>query len=316
MGPITAQTIIQGALRFINKYSPGESLDASDADDALETLNDLLESISTEESAIFASDEETFTYVSGQYQYTIGNYDAGTFGGLIVGANPVISGVIVPADMKIGGDLTAPGIPAGATVLSFNAGAGTVTMSVPAASSSGLQQVAYTIPGDFKTDRPLRITNAFTRIYTAGSGLDYPITMVDQAQYVNIGYKAVSAPWPIVAWYNPTMPLGRISFYQNPSGAAELHLYTSNLLRALATLTTAVYLPEGYARYLKRKLGRELAPEYGAVWTPQREKLCQEAENVVKALNKNPAVVSNYDSALVRSPHTDAGWILSGGFNR
>lgn len=313
----TAQDIITGALRFINMYSPGESLDASDAEDARTSLNDLLQSLSTDDAAVFASGENVFTFIANQYKYTIGNYSGGTFAGTVTSGSAVITAATVPSDMKAGGDLTGTGIPAGTTILSFNAGAGTVTMSALAAGAPGTpQQVGYTIPGDFKMTRPLRITNAFTRIYTAGSGLDYPIDIVDQTRYVEIGYKAVNAPWPIIVWYNPTMPLGELWFYQNPSGSAELHLYSDNILTDFATLTTDILLPQGYTRMLKRLLARELAPEYGAIWTQQRENLTKEAVNAVKALNKNPPVVTRYDSVLIQDRRTDAGWILSGGFNR
>lgn len=310
----TAQDLILGALRFINSYAPGEPLDASDADDALQTLNDLLESLSTGEASVYASDEDTFTYTAGQYRYTIGNYDAGTFAGTVTNGSPTITAATVPADMLQRGDLSGAGIPAGATILSFNAGAGTVTMSAPGTSSPGPQQIGYTIPGDFKMARPLRITNAFTRINTQGSGLDYPIEIIDQTRYVNIGFKAIPAPWPIYVWYNPTFPLGTLFFYQNPSGAAELHLFSDLILSNLDDLTTQVNLPQGYARMLKRLLARDLAPEYGAIWTPQREKLTQEAYNFVKALNAAPVPVACYDAELMQNRPTDAGWILYGGF--
>lgn len=310
----TANDIITGALRFINQYAPGESLSSSDASDALQTLNDLLESLSTNESAVYASDENVFNYVSGQYRYTIGNYDAGQFAGTVTSGSPTITLATVPADMVAGGDLSGAGIPAGTTILSFNAGAGTVTMSANGTSSPGAQQISYTIPGDFKMARPLRITNAFTRIYTQGSGLDYPITIVDQKRYVDIGFKAIQAPWPIVVWYNPTYPLGTLYFYQNPSGTAELHLYSDLILTNFADLTDAVVMPQGYTRFLKRKLARELAPEYGSVWTPQQEKLTKEAEDYVRSLNAIPTPVANYDPELIQNPRTDAGWILYGGF--
>lgn len=311
----TAQDLIIGALRFINSYAPGESLSSSDAQDALDTLNDLLESLSTDEASVFAANENTFNYVSGQYQYTIGNYDGGTFAGIVTSGSPTITGAIVPANMIINGDLAGAGIPDGTTILAFNAGLGTVTMSANGTANVPINQIGYTIPGDFKMDRPLRITNAFTRLYTQGSGLDYPIDIVDQKRYVDIGFKAIQAPWPIVLWYNPTFPLGTLFFYQNPSGVAELHLYTTTLLTDLPNLTTQVNLPQGYSRFLKRKLARELAPEYGAIWTQQQEKLTKEAEDFVKSLNAMPTPVSNYDAILLQqSKHTDAGWYLSGGF--
>lgn len=310
----TANDLITGALKFINSYAPGETIDSADADDALETLNDLLDSWSTDEASIFASVENILTFTAGQYQYTVGNYDAGDFPGIVTNGSPTITGATVPTDMVANGDLTGSGIPDGTTIVSFNSGAGTVTMSQNATATPGIQQIGYTIPGDFKLPRPLRVTNSFTRINTQGAGLDYPIEMISQERYIEIGYKAISAPWPIVAWYNPTMPLGTIYFYQNPSGAGELHLFTDTVLDGFADLTTDVRMPQGYTRALKRCLARELAPEYGALWTPQHEKLAKEAYDYVKSLNQVPVPVAKYDSELIQNSRTDAGWILYGGF--
>lgn len=312
----TAQDIITGGLKFINAYAPGESLAADDANDALDTLNEVLDSWSTDQISVYGDRESIFTFTPGQYVYTIGNYDAGTFAGTVTSGSATITLATVPSDMVVGGDLSGAGIAAGTTILAFNAGAGTVTMSAVGTSSPGAQQISYTIPGNFKSPRPLRITSAFTRIATSGSSLDYPIEVVDQFRYLDIGYKAIAAPWPILVWYNPTMPLGTLSFYQNPSQAGQLYLYTDTILSRFSTLTTDVRLPQGYVLALKRAVGRALAPEYGAQWNPQMEKLYKEAYDNVKALNAAPAVESNYDGTLVGTRRIDAGWILHGGFGR
>jgi hypothetical protein len=307
----TANDIILGALKFANIYAPGEPLDSADADDCLTTLNDLLESLSTDQAAVYASDENILTFVPQQYRYTIGNYDAGEFAGTITSGSPTITGAIVPDDMIANGDLTGTGIPDGTTILSFNSGAGTVTMSQNATLTPGVPlQISYTIPGDFKIPRPLRVTDSFTRV----SGLDYPIVSISQERYKEIGYKSIAAPWPIVMWYNPTYPLGTLYFYQNPSGAGELHLFTDLILTELSDLTTDLNMPQGYSRMLKRMLAREIAPEYGAIWTPQMEKLHKEALDAVKALNQQPIPVAKYDAELIQHQRTDAGWILYGGF--
>jgi hypothetical protein len=311
---ITAGDIVLKALLFINAYSPGEPLDSSDSDDALSMLNLLTESRSTTRSAVFASDDNVFTFTPGQYVYSVGNYDAGTFPGTVTSASATITGASIPADMKIGGDIVGSGIPAGTTILAFNAGAGTVTMSALGTVSPGAQQIAYTIPGDFKMNRPLRITQAYTRLTTSGSSLDYPMEIIDQSRYVNIGYKGIPAPWPIYVWYNPTFPLGQLNFYQNPSSAGQLHLYSDEILQAFPDLTTRLVMPQGYALMLVRLLGRELAPEYGSIWTPMKEKLTDEAVKRVEALNATPSPVANYDPELYQSRATDAGWILNGGF--
>jgi hypothetical protein len=310
----TAQDLITGALKFINVYAPGESLDAADADDALATLNDLLESWSTTPGAVFKSVENVLYFTPGKYEYTVGNYDAGQFAGEVTSGSDTITNASVPADMVMGGDLSGSGIPAGTTIESFDAIAGTVTMSQNGNASPGLQQISYTIPGDFKIPRPLRVRQSFTRITTQASGLDYTITEVDEDTYNRIGYKGIAAPWPIVMWYNPTYPLGTLKFYQNPSQAGELHLFTDNILQSFTDLTEQVSMPQGYSRAIKRNLARELAPEYGAIWTPQMEKLAKEAFDYVKALNKTPVPVSTYDSQIVMPKTTDAGWIMFGGF--
>lgn len=310
----TAQDLILGALRFINSYGPGEVMDASDVTDALSVLNDLLDSLSTTETAIYSSNEGVFNFVAGTNRYTIGNYDAGTFAGTLTSGSPTITLATVPADMVANGDLSGTGIPAGTTILSFNAGLGTVTMSANASASVPPQQIGYTIPGDFKTVRPLRITNAFTRLTTGSMGLDYQMEIVDQNRYTSIGYKGITAPWPVLVWYNPTYPLGTLYFYQTPSQAGELHLFQDLILSNMASQATQVNLPQGYSRFLKRALARELAPEYGAMWTPMREKLWKESYDFVKALNANPVPVSTYDPELLGGKVADAGWILTGGF--
>lgn len=313
---ITANDLILGALKVINSYAPGESLDDADAQDALQALNLLLESWSTSEASVFKSVENILYFNPGQYVYSVGNYDAGQFAGTTSLGLAVISGVDVPSDMVVGGDLSGMGIPEGTTIVSFNSFTNTVVMSQNATVGFGPQQIGYTIPGDFKIPRPLRVKQkgSFTRITTQASGLDYPITSIDEATYNSIGYKGIAAPWPIVMWYNPTYPLGTLSFYQNPSQAGELHLFTDNILQSFTDLTEQVMLPQGYARAIKFALGRELAPEYGAIWTPMMQTLYKEAYDFIKALNKSPTPVSTYDAQVVRHNSTDAGWIMYGGF--
>jgi hypothetical protein len=313
----TAQDLITGALRRINVYAPGESLDSADSSDALTILNDLLDSWSSEHLLVFASDENLFTLTGGQYKYTIGNYAAGTFAGTVTNGSPTITGASVPANMVARGDLTGSGIPAGTTILSFNSGAGTITMSANATASPGAQQIAYTIPGDLKMIRPTRVNSAFTRITSSGtSSLDYTMTSITTDQYASIGLKTLPGPWAKYFAYNETFPLGTLYLYPNPQSAGELHLWTDDLLQTFASLTTQVSLPPGYVRALKLNLAVELAPEYGKTISPVLAAMAKEAKDLVKGLNQVPQGTASFDMDLVRSPRQDAGWILHGGFNQ
>lgn len=67
----SAQSIIEEALRKIQVLGAGSSLDATEAQQSLVTLNDMLASFSAEGAMIFQETKETFTLVSGQASYTI-----------------------------------------------------------------------------------------------------------------------------------------------------------------------------------------------------------------------------------------------------
>lgn len=244
----TALDLIKGALRRVNSYQSGETLDAMDANDALETLNDLLDSWSTDEAYVYGSLETIVNFTPGKYQYTIGP----------------------------GGDFAID-----------NSGASIA--------------------------RPLRITNAFTRITTQQNSLDYGIEIIDQNRYASIGFKGISAPWPIALYYNATMPTGNLYFYQNPSSAGELHLYTDTILTNLVLAQNFV-LPQGYARAIKWALAKELAVEYGFPLSQELKDNARESMAMIKSLNAVPVPTSNYDSMVSRGNQADAAWILTGGF--
>jgi hypothetical protein len=164
--------------------------------------------------------------------------------------------------------------------------------------------------------RPLRVSNSFTRITTQASGLDYPIEVVSQQRYIEIGFKNIPSPWPTSMWYNPTMPLGNLYFYQSPSTAGELHLFTDNILTNFSTLNTNVILPQGYNRALKWLLCRELCSVNRYPITPLIERLAKESYDFIKSLNEVPIPVAKYDDILINTNRRDASWIMHGGFNR
>lgn len=313
-----AVDILKGALRRINAYQAGDNIATADFNDALETLNDMLDSWSTDNLYVPGSVESILQWVSGKNQYTIGNptcSDIGqpAFTGTLTSTSNVITAVTnIPTDLKTGGTLTSLQnlIPAGTTVQAI--GATTVTMTANAsANSSGADQITYTIPGDFAVARPLRITGGYTRVNQLDFWLDVAAT---QDQYNSILYKAQPGPWPTVAWYNNAFPYGILNVYQTPGQSAELHLFTDTILSNL-TLNQTVIMPQGYNRALKWLLARELAPEYGYSWSPVQNKIANEALSMIKALNAQPAPVMSYDRALIRGNRPDGGWIFSGGYN-
>lgn len=307
--------LIRGALRRINSYQPGETIAPNDAQDALETLNDLLDSWSTQHLYVFGSNENVLNYMGGISQYRIGNPTNASLGepnilGIVTGGSGTVTGVtVMPSDLIVGATLTCAGcIPPGALVTAIGPGTITFAPVATATASQNPASIGYTVPGDFAIDRPLRITNGFTRI----NSLDFTIEVtMSQDRFLEILYKAQPGPWPTVAWYNNLMPYGVINFYQTPSSDAELHLFTDTLLGDL-TLNQNVNVPPGYSRAIKWCLAKELCAEYGFPVTEAIKTHAAESLKMIASLNAVPAVVANYDQALTNR-RANAAWILDGG---
>lgn len=314
----TTLDLIKSSLRGINSYQSGEQIAQADAQDCLDALWGLLDSLSTQKQFIYGSQEFILQWISGQIQYKIGNplcTDIGElpFNGTVTSTSAVIAGVTqIPADLVKGATLSdtynGTVIPTGATVTAI--GTNTVTMSAVAKGSSvGLDQITYSIPGDFAIPRPLRITHGYTRF----SQLDFPLDVyTTESEYNSILYKYQPGPWPTLAWYNNQYPYGLLNVYQVPGNNAELHLFCDTIL-ANPALNATLTLPQGYKRALKWLLARELWPEYwGMKPFPQHmAKLAAEAANAVKSLNAQPVPKMTYETILTKRRH-DKGFIFRG----
>ena len=345
---MTALDIIKGALRRINSYQSGETIAQWDAQDCLDTLNDLLDSWSTDRNHLFGSNEWVLSWTGGKKIYTVGNpwnsqlsgaNNTGSVGaatspttsqvwpniaGTVTSGSNVITGVTsIPANLVTGsgaaysvgsGSILADSqgvIPTNTTVTAVNAGAQTITMSANATGSSqGLDSISYTVPGDFPIPRPLRITGGYTRFSSLDFTLDVEAT---QRQYNDILYKSQPGPWPTLAWYNMQYPYGILNAYQSPGNNAELHLFTDTILANL-TLNEIVMVPQGYSRALKWCLAKELCAEYGIPMSEAIKTHSAEALSFIMALNARPAPVSRYDRFLTRGNRPDGGWIFHGGY--
>lgn len=324
----TALDLITGALRNINALESGEVPTAQDANDALQVLNDLLESWSIEKLFIFSSTENRFVFNPGQYQYTIGNYEAGIFTGTLAANSNIISSVTVPGNIIVGSMVTdvQAALPANTRVTAI--GTNTLTLNNNALFTvSTPENFTYTIPGDIGYDSstgapivlPVRITNAFTRI-TVGNGdpmiqgLDYQIRIIPRDKYTALGLKGIAGPWPTDLYYDRTYPLGNIYFYPNPSMAGELHYWTDTILGDLSDINSDFDLPQGYARAIKTNLAIELAAEYGKAISPSLAQRARESKQMIKSLNSIPTVEAFFDQHILKSRRADAGFILHGGF--
>jgi hypothetical protein len=318
------------ALRHINSYQSGETLAPQDASDVMDMCNSMLDLWSTKKLTVFGSNENVFAWIVGQNQYKIGNpkcTDIGlpVFTGTVTSGSPTLTGVTsIPSGLVAGTSYNAVGagstltdlqslFPVNTYCTAFNAVAQTVTMSANATGNSqGLDQITYTLPGDFPIPRPLSITNAFTRI----NQLDFTMDVCEtQERFLEILYKAQPGPWPTVAWYNNLMPYGVLNVYQTPGQGASVHLFTDTILANLTQQQTII-LPQGYAFAIEWNLAELIWPDYqGNKPIPAHiSKFARQGRDAIEALNAKPAPRATYDNMLKRGNRADASFILDGGF--
>lgn len=170
MGATTSNALdlITGALRNINVYAAGEILAPTDSNDALQVLNDLLDSLSNDKFFVYTANESVVAWTPGQFQYSIGNPVQGTFSGYTTSGSPIITGITNASSLNItfginasgatvGGSLTdtLAAIPSSATIVSLNSGStssitftgaptGTsATLTAPWGGSTGLYLITF-----------------------------------------------------------------------------------------------------------------------------------------------------------------------------
>lgn len=68
----TGLDLVTGTLRKIGQYAPGETLDAQDAQDAMDTFNGMLDLWSAQNLSVYNQIETVKSLTSGQASYTVG----------------------------------------------------------------------------------------------------------------------------------------------------------------------------------------------------------------------------------------------------
>lgn len=304
-----ALDIVTRSLSDLGAYAPGDTLDADDVNFAFDTLNDLLETSSNSTMMVPYVTEIIHTLVSNTSQYTIGQGGSigGTFTGAISGTTLTVS-AITAGNIALGQYLTGSGVTAGTQITQFLTGAGqTGTYQV------NTSQTATSVTMTTYYQRPLRINSAFVRVST----LDYPVTPVNVEQYEMLGFKTLQGPWPRILYYQPSSPIGNITYWPVP-GSGEVHLFAETVLQNFVTLSDAVTLPQGYNMYLRWNLAELLLPAFGKndpVINAMIMKNAADGRAWVKRTNMAPPPLASFDDALLSmNRRNDAAWIFNGGF--
>ena len=317
--------IISSALKDIGALAAGETPDPAAAQDAFTMMTRMLDQWSNEQMMVFYKTEIIFTLTPGQTQYTIG--PGGQIGAVFTGsiANNVLTVTgITSGAIATGMTLSGTGITAGTKIVSFLTGAGGNVNEVGTYQLNISQSVASTTINAFY-QRPLSINSSFVRINTNSNGvpiinggLDYPVAVLNVEDYEMIGLKTLNGPWPKALYYQPTETLGNLTVWPNPA-QGEMHIFADTLFSKYTSINDTMLLPEGFEAALEWCLAERLMPQYGKASPTQIQMVnafAAQGKSTIKRTNMKPVQSARFPDALLMSKAKDAGWILTGGFNR
>jgi hypothetical protein len=153
---------------------------------------------------------------------------------------------------------------------------------------------------DINNQRPNKIYDAFI---TDTNNLNYPLGIVEQAKWNNIGDKNITSQIPNTLWYDSQFPLGVINIFPIPLLSYQVTLNVELQNAGFALLTTQLSVPPGYARAYILNLSLELIAQ-GFPCVLDQNQLARLTENASQAkANIKRAnikeVVSEYDAAIV-----------------
>lgn len=263
---ITAQQILYKSLRLLGVLASGEAPTAAEAQDSLYSLNSLIDSFSGNPQYYFYTSDETFSLVSGQAAYAIGNSSV-SIASLTSVTTTATATTSEPHGLETGNRV----VVSGATETNYNVTSAitvtsptTFTYTIVATTSPATGTPVFT-SADFNVSRPIRIVGAFTR----ASSVDTPQALITEQYWNNIEYKSAAGAAPTKLLYRPSAPFGQIIFYPVPNATPVLHLRSERMITQYANLTDTQFLPPGYQRLLELSLAVELAPEYGSRAAPE-----------------------------------------------
>lgn len=153
----------------------------------------------------------------------------------------------------------------------------------------------YTIgpAGTFSGVRPIQIESAYTRYQS----IDYPLTSINDEDYNLIPLKSQPSTIPIYYRYDPSFPLGAVTFWPVPNQATTV-TFTSNVqFSPLANTAASLTYPPGYSRAIKYCLAVDLAAEFGIPLPQVVADIAKSAKASIMRVNKR-SPISRFDSAI------------------
>lgn len=152
-------------------------------------------------------------------------------------------------------------------------------------------QQAYTIGPTAGADwtytvRPVWIQHAGVVWTSGGIETEIPMKFLTDDEWAATRVKAVGSSLPTHLYYNPTFPLGTISFWPYPTDSSvDVALYVPLPMTVVPDLVTVLVLPPGYEEAMRYNLAVRLAPIFGRQIDQTVAALAVESKAQIKRTN-------------------------------
>lgn len=130
------------------------------------------------------------------------------------------------------------------------------------------------------TTRPVAILSANLVMTVASPVTRIPLTLRDDAWWMDVRSRLLATAIPTDLFYNPTFPNGQINLWPMPTVAYGLELETRTLL-ASVVITDTFSLPPGYQQALRLTTAELLAPAFGQTVSASTKEKARDARGKV-----------------------------------
>lgn len=160
-------------------------------------------------------------------------------------------------------------------------------------------------PGaDFNTVRPIELQDsAFVRV----SDIDYPITLINQAQYNAFPSKNVTGSFPQVLYYEPIFPQGIIRLWPLPGSGNTLYISSLKQLATMPGTGTTVSVPPGYELCYRSNLALTWSNNFGVAIPPGVVRTALRTKRSIRRVNNRLGVLGIDAAITTRFP--SSGWV-------
>lgn len=171
---------------------------------------------------------------------------------------------------------------------------------------SGQQTYTIGTGGQLNVDRP----NAINQATFILNNIEYIVDILTESEWSQIPDKNTTSDIPTKLYFNPSFPLGQISFWPKPSSALSIKLYSPKPVNKFASVESTVDLPPGYEDLIVYGSADRIANEYGKELTPKHDAILNQTKAEIMRKNTTEEFMT---CDVITSAQNGYGDIYSGG---